>query len=428
MKFSAFGNKFTNETGISTLMEDLGTALREKPEMIFMGGGNPAHIEPLEVIFQQQLEAILENPAKRHELFGVYQSPLGDLSLRTHLAKTLHNHYGWPISANNIAISNGSQSAFYTLFNLFGGPETNDSGPVKQIQLPLAPEYLGYSDAGLQEDFFDVTRPSIEFLDNHQFKYHVDFNALKITNRTGALCVSRPSNPTGNVLTDEEIDHLQALTLAKDIPLIVDGAYGAPFPNIIFSNIVPSWTPNTVLTLSLSKLGLPGVRTGIVIAREDIIEAFGRANTVLSLAPGNTGPMLLEQLLKDDLILKLGNQYIKPFYKDRLDQVLAMCQKHLGQLNYRVHKPEGAIFLWLWFKDLPIHSQELYKRLKDKGVLVVPGHHFFMGLEHTDWAHSRECLRMTYTQPLELIDKGLAIIAKEVSALYEHGKQSEETI
>ncbi len=42
----------------------------------------------------------------------------------------------------------------------------------------------------------------------------------------------------------------------------------------------------------VSKLGLPGVRTGIIIAREDIIRAYTNANTIVSLACGNLGPAL----------------------------------------------------------------------------------------------------------------------------------------
>ena len=44
MKLSQFGEKFSGLTGIVELMDDLGSALNENPEMIFMGGGNPARI------------------------------------------------------------------------------------------------------------------------------------------------------------------------------------------------------------------------------------------------------------------------------------------------------------------------------------------------------------------------------------------------
>ena len=52
----------------------------------------------------------------------------------------------------------------------------------------------------------------------------------------------------------------------------------------------------------------------------------------------------------------------------------------------RIHKPEGAFFLWLWMPGLPMTNAALYKRLKARGVIVVSGHYFFPGLEDDDWA------------------------------------------
>lgn len=431
MKFSAFGHKFSQSSGIVTLMEDLGTALRERPDMCFMGGGNPAQIPDVEAQFKATLSALLSDPKKAHQLFGVYQSPQGDNTCLDALAAYLKNTFGWPITRRNIALSNGSQSAFYTLFNLFGGDRVGadktaqpGEAPARQlIQLPLAPEYLGYADIGIDKTLFRAARPSIELLDQQQFKYHVDFNRLDIATDVGAICVSRPTNPTGNVLTDDEIDHLQALAQAQSVPLIIDGAYGAPFPSIIYSEIIPHWTPNTILVLSLSKLGLPGVRTGIVIADEPIIEAFSRANTVLSLAPGNLGPMLLTELLGQQSLSSMAHQTIRPFYEVRAQEALRACQQYLADVPCRVHKPEGAIFLWLWFEGLPISSQALYERLKARGVLVVPGEHFFMGLaaEDAPWRHTQECIRVTYTQDPKVVADGLKVIGEEVRQLYAQG-------
>ncbi|SQD00663.1 class I and II aminotransferase [Escherichia coli] len=58
---------------------------------------------------------------------------------------------------------------------------------------------------------------------------------------TGMICVSRPTNPTGNVITDEELLKLDALANQHGIPLVIDNAYGVPFPGIIFSEARPLW-------------------------------------------------------------------------------------------------------------------------------------------------------------------------------------------
>lgn len=415
LKLSRFGQKLCTDAGIVTLMDDLGEALRVNPEMIFMGGGNPARIPAMEQAFASALDATLANPRDAHELLGLYQPPQGDAQLLDAIADLLKHEYGWALSRDNIALSNGSQSAFFVLFNLFAGDFAD--GSKKKIQLPLTPEYLGYSDLGISEDFFTATRPSIEILDDGFFKYHVDFDQLKVTNETGALCVSRPTNPTGNVISDEELTKLDALARAHQIPFIVDGAYGTPFPNILFVDAQPHWNSNTILVLSLSKLGLPGARTGIVIADPAVIQAFAKANTILSLATGNFGPAVARHLLRDGKILRLSREVVAPFYRTRMEMAVATFKSELGDLPCLIHKPEGAIFLWLWFKDLPISSEQLYQRLKVRGVLVVSGHHFFPGLSE-DWPHRHECIRVTYCQEPETVARGAAIIADEARRIY----------
>ncbi len=411
MKLSQFGLKFAGSTGIVNLMDDLGNALNENPEMIFMGGGNPGRIPKVEAIFKERLEAVLQDPDQLHSLMGIYQSPQGDKGFLTQIAGLLNKQFGWNVSERNVAVSNGSQPAFFILNNMLAGQMPD--GGYRSIHLPLAPEYIGYTGIGLSEPFYTATRPDIELLDDHLFKYHVDFSKLKVNRSTAALCVSRPTNPTGNVLTDDEVEHLDEIAMSVDIPLIIDGAYGLPFPGIIFNQAKPHWNNNTILVLSLSKLGLPGVRTGIVVANEEFISAFANANTVVSLACGNFGPIIARELFKTGEILSLSKSLISPFYKYRAQLAVDLCKNALRGIPYRLHKPEGAIFLWLWFEGLPITSQELYERLKQRGVLVVPGHNFFPGMSD-GWRHQQECIRVSYAQDGETVQKGIKIIAEEV--------------
>ncbi len=418
MKLSAFGQKFAGDSGIVELMDDLGTALNENPDMIFMGGGNPGRLQEVEAIFQQRLEHILADPQQRHSLFGIYQSPQGDKDFRDQLAAFLNRQFGWHLTGNNIAVSNGSQSAFFVLYNMFAGAMPD--GSQRSIHLPLAPEYLGYGDVGLSDNFFTATRPGIEHLDDRLFKYHVDFSRLTLTEQTAALCVSRPTNPTGNVLTDDEVLHLDELARARDVPFIIDGAYGLPFPGIVFTEAQPHWNDNTILALSLSKLGLPGVRTGIIVANEEIIHAFTNANTIVSLACGTLGPALAKELFRTGEILSLSQQHVAPFYREGAQRTVQWFKQSLGDLPFHIHKPEGAIFLWLWFEGLPITSQQLYQRLKQRGVLVVPGHNFFIGIDD-DWPHKHECIRVSYAQDASAVKQGVEIIAEEVRRAYAEG-------
>ncbi len=417
MKLSSFGDKYTGQSGIVDLMADLGEALHTRPDMISMGGGNPARIMEVESIYKNHLINLLKEDDGAYNILGKYQSPQGDELLLKQLAALLRDEYGWPITDKNVAISNGGQSAFYVLANLFAGRFSD--GTMKQIQFPLVPEYLGYTDAGLEENFFTSTRPTIEMLGDHVFKYRVDFENMKVTDSTAAFCVSRPTNPTGNVLTDDEIRQLDAIAAEHDIPLIIDGAYGTPFPDIIFDEVSPHWSKNTILLLSMSKLGLPGVRTGFIVTSEEIIQAYANANTIQNLACGTVGPAIASKLFLNREVLKISKTIIMPYYKERAFSTMDLFIQAMDDLPVYIHKPEGAIFLWLWFKDLPVSSAKLYEILKEAGVLIIPGHDSFAGLK-SDWQHAHECIRISYAQDAGQVAKGVEIIAREVRKLYEN--------
>ncbi|MFK8067780.1 MAG: valine--pyruvate transaminase [Gammaproteobacteria bacterium] len=418
MNFSGFGKKFTQQTGILQLMNDLGQAMSGNSDMLMLGGGNPGHIAEVQSLFRKRMQEILDNGNSFEKLIGNYDPPQGEQEFVKALATLLKNTYGWDITSENIALTLGSQSSFFMLFNLFAG-ETDDHKK-KKVLFPLTPEYIGYSDLGLSEDFFISQRPSIEHIDEQTFKYHIDFEKLKITDDIGAICVSRPTNPTGNVLTDLEIDQLSKLAEQHNIPLIIDNAYGLPFPSIIFTEAQAVWNDNTILCMSLSKLGLPGTRTGIVIANPEVISAITGMNAIFNLATSGFGSQLALEMVKSGEIISVSENLITPYYQQKAEQAIGWLSDLLQGVDFHLHKAEGALFLWLWLRDLPIKSETLYERIKDRGALVVSGHYFFPGFQD-EWQHQHECIRITYSQDEKTVRNGLEIIAEEVKRAYDNG-------
>lgn len=410
MKFSNFGEKFRQNCGILTLMDDLGKAA-ERPGTMMLGGGNPSRIPQVERYFRQKMLDLLEDETVFETTVGTYSGPEGSVAFIQALAKFFQNQYGWSIGPEHIALTNGSQTAFYLLFNMLAGRFPD--GRRRKILLPLAPEYIGYEDVGLDNDLFVSYRPEIEFLEGRFFKYRVDFKTITIDDNISAVCVSRPTNPTGNVLTENEIFQLSQLAKQHDVPLIIDNAYGLPFPGIIFSDTSPHWEPHIILSMSLSKLGLPGVRTGILVAHPEIIRTIKGMNAVISLAPSSFGPQLALDAIKRGEILHLSQNVIRPHYRAKVEQAVNWCEENFYDIDYFIHQPEGAIFLWIWFKALPITTQALYELLKTKGVIVVPGHNFFPGLESA-WNHKHACIRISYAADAAIVERGIAIIGETV--------------
>jgi valine--pyruvate aminotransferase len=414
LNFSKFGIKFTRESGILRLMDDLGEALSSDGKMLMLGGGNPARIPEVEVRFAERARRMVET-GELGSLIGSYDAPQGNRKFIEALSELLAERYRWELTPSNIALTNGSQTSFFYLFNLLAGESA--TGNRRKILLPLTPEYIGYGDVGVEPDLFVSSMPSIELLEPDLFKYHVDFDAVSVTDEIAAICVSRPTNPTANVLTRPELERLSGLAAERDIPLIIDNAYGTPFPNIIFTDAEPIWDEHVILTMSLSKLGLPGVRTGIVIAAEETIRAVSGLNAVVSLAPGSFGAFLARDLVSSGEILDLSRSVIRPFYERKSRQALAWIRSEMAGMDYRLHKPEGTFFFWLWFRELPITSRDLYQRLKERGVVVVPGSYFFPGLRE-DWRHREECIRVNYSQDDDVVRRGIAVIAEEARRAY----------
>lgn len=416
MKLSKFGTKFTARSGILKLMDDLGKAMAGG-DMLSLGGGNPAHIPEMEKVWRREMNKILENGRQFEHMIGNYTTPQGDAEFIQEIVHFLNKNYNWNISSKNVAVLGGSQTAFFFLFNMFGGEMPN--GSFKKILLPIVPEYIGYADQGIDEGLFKGYKPKINHLDNHTYKYSIDFDAINVTEEIGAIAISRPTNPTGNVITDEEVYKLSKLATEHNIPFILDNAYGLPFPNIVFTKNNPIYEGNMIYVMTMSKIGLPSTRTSIVIANEEVISALSGMNAIASLSTGTVGQHLMKAVIKSGEVLELANNVVQPFYAKKSQLAIAELKKHLrDDIPWHLHISEGALFLWLWCENMPITSMELYERLKKRGVLIVPGEYFFPGFED-EWQHTKECIRISYSMKDEVVHKGLQIIAEEVNKLYQ---------
>ena len=410
MNLSAFGQRLTSESGTRSLMDDLGEIAASGGEIMNLGGGNPSLIPAAEMVFRVRMQALMQHDGAFERAIGTYDAPEGDRGFARALARLLRREQGWDLTERNIALTNGSQSAFLALFNLLAGPVVGGGARrAPRILLPLSPEYIGYADLGLSPGMFTSRRSTITELGDKLFKYGVDFEGLEAVDDVAALCVSRPTNPTGNVVTDEELERLGAFARACGVPLIVDNAYGLPFPGIVYGDVAPAWDENTVLCMSLSKLGLPGLRTGIVIANEEIVSALGAVNAIFCLAPGSLGPALATDLVESGEVLALARDVIRPHYAERAERAVDLLREGLEDCDIRIHKPEGALT-----PGVPVTNAVLYERLKARGVIVVSGHHFFPGLEDDDWPHKHQCIRISYADDWSRIERGLAIIVEEV--------------
>lgn len=404
------GRRMTGDSGIHALMLDLAQA--GEPGVCMMGGGAPARIPEAEAVFAARFREVAEDGGLAKALLGTYCPPHGPAAFRETAAEFFRRECGWAVGPEHIAVSGGGQSAFLQIFLLLGGAR---DGRFRKILFPIAPEYIGYADQGMDEGMFLACRPVIRETGPRRFRYEIDFEAVERALRSGgvaAVALSRPTNPSANVVSDAELERLSDLAAAHGVPLVIDNAYGLPFPGVVFDEATLPFREHWILSVSFSKLGLPGLRCGLVIAEPRFIEAFATMNAISHLSPGNLGPAVAGPLLASNDVTRLAREVIRPFYKARCERALALLDAALPDgVDWSIHEPGGAFFLWLRLRDARFKSRALYERLKRAGLIVVPGDYFFAGSD-PDWGHRQECIRLSYCLQEPDLERGVGILAE----------------
>ncbi|MBW4499681.1 MAG: valine--pyruvate transaminase [Scytonema hyalinum WJT4-NPBG1] len=414
-----FGAHMSKLTGVRAIMKDIIETLRAGAgqQFINLSAGNPLILPEVEQLWRDCTAQLLASP-DYGEVVCRYGSSQGYAPLVEAVVEDFNRRFGLSLSERNILVTPGSQSLYFYAANAFGGYTT--SGELKQIVLPLSPDYTGYGGVTLVPEALIAYKPTLDIdAAAHKFKYRPDFSKLSITEKTGCVIFSRPCNPTGNVLTDDEVKKIAALAAPYDVPVFIDSAYGPPFPALNFTQMTPIFGNNIMHCMSLSKAGLPGERIGIAIGDEQVIEVLESFQTNACLHASRYGQAIAARAITSGGLADISTSVIRPFYQNKFTVLESTLNEAMPKdLPWFLHRGEGAIFAWLWLPDLPITDWEFYQELKRVGVIVVPGSTFFPGLEE-EWKHKQECVRISLTGSDEEIATGMQRLAKVVQQLYQ---------
>ncbi|HEY9639963.1 MAG TPA: valine--pyruvate transaminase [Coleofasciculaceae cyanobacterium] len=392
-----FGDRMSHLSGVRAIMKDIIDTLRsgQGKDFINLSVGNPVILPEVEQLWRDCTMELLAS-SEYGEVVCRYGSSQGYQPLLAAVVDDFNQRYGLQLTERNLLITPGSQSLYFLAANALGG-YTSD-GDLKQIILPLSPDYTGYGGVTLIPEALKAYQPAIELSATpHRFKYRPDFSQLEINEQTGFVLFSRPCNPTGNVLTDDEVDKIAALAAAQDVPVLIDSAYAPPYPALNFTEMKPLFGNNIVHCLSLSKAGLPGERVGIAIGDERVLQVLEAFQTNLCIHSSRYGQAIAARAIRSGALADLSTRVIRPYYQSKFAVLESALDQAMPQaLPWFLHLGEGSIFAWLWLQDLPISDREFYQLLKQVGVIVVPGNPFFPGLQ-TDWAHTHQCFRLSLT-------------------------------
>lgn len=419
LTLSQIGNQMSALTGVRAIMKDIIETLRANPNEAFinLSAGNPVILPEVEQLWRDCTAQLLESP-DYGEVVCRYGTSQGYQPLVEAIQKDFNQRYGLTLSDRQILITPGSQALYFLAANAFGG--ITETGQLKNIVLPLSPDYTGYGGICLTPEALKAYQPTLEIDETaHRFKYRPDFDQLHFDENTGCIIFSRPCNPTGNVLSEAEVQQIADLAAPFDIPVLIDSAYGPPYPSLNYTDIAPILGNNVVHCMSLSKAGLPGERVGIAIGDERIIQTLEAFQTNVCIHSGRYGQAIAAQAIQSGALADISVQVIRPYYQAKLALLQSVLDQQMpSTLPWFLHLGEGAIFAWLWLNELPISDWQLYQQLKQVGVIVVPGHSFFPGLSQ-DWPHKHQCLRISLTATDEEITIAMQRLVQVIEKVYQ---------
>ena len=356
-------NMVANSSAIRAMFEE-GNRLAKiyGPENVFdFSLGNPNVPAPKAV--KDAILSILdeEDPIVLH---GYTNSNAGYEDVRQAVAESLNERFQTSFSARNITMTVGAAGGLNVILKALLNP-----GDEVITFAPYFGEYRSYVN--------NYDGVLVEISPNTaDFQPKLDEFEQKISERTKAVIVNTPNNPTGVVYSEETIQKMAAILEAKekeyqtDIYLISD----EPYRELAYDGVeVPYLTKyykNTVIGYSYSKsLSLPGERIGYLVIpdeaadSEDLISAANVATRILGFV---NAPTLQQKVVKACL-----NEKTDISYYNRNREAL---YNGLRELGFECIKPEGAFYL---FVKSPVEDEKSFcSAAKKYNILLVPGSSF----------------------------------------------------
>ena len=292
-----------------------------------------------------------------------YGSVVGEKSLRTAIARHHARLTGQEVEANRVVVLAGAQSALFTACQCL-------LQPGDEILVP-EPMYITYPATVAAAGARMVRVPLIA-----ERGFHLDLDALAaaVTDRTRAVLLTSPHNPTGAVMTRHEVETVAELCRRHDLWLISDEVYAS----LLFEgeHVAPAALPGmderTVTVSSLSKShAMTGWRVGWLIGPPDL--ADHAAHLALCMLYGS--PPFIQDAATVALDADAGaGEQLRERFRRRRD---AVCRRLAGLPGLNCTRPKGGMFVMLDVRRTGFSAQEFAARLlAEEGVSVLAGDAF----------------------------------------------------
>lgn len=322
--------------------------------------GNPS-VEPPIRIKEALIEVLNEeSPGKVHG----YMNNSGHEDVREKIAISINQRFGTSLCNKNIIMTVGAAGGLNVILKSLLNP-----GDEVITFAPFFGEYRNY--VSNYDGILVTVAPK---LDN--FQPDLDEFERKINEKTKAVIINTPNNPTGVVYSEKTIKDLANILYRKQeelkttIYLISD----EPYRELVYDNVeVPYLTKyykNTIVGYSYSKsLSLPGERIGYLVIpdeledSENLLSAANVANRILGFV---NAPSLIQRAVARCLDAKVD---VEIYNRNR-----ELLYNNLLSYGYDCVKPQGAFYLFV--KALEEDDKKFCEAAKKHNILIVPGSSF----------------------------------------------------
>lgn len=356
----------------------------EDKSIISLGPGEPDFL--MSPVLQKHLGTLKK--------YNHYSPPGGRKELRQAIAKKLRRENKIPASEENIVVTCGSQEAL-----TIGIAATCDA--TENILIP-EPSFFAYLSTA---ELFDAVPVSVSSTEDNGWQIDAGEIEKAVTEKTEALIVNTPCNPTGAVYTKKTLEEIADVAVEHDLYVFSDEAY----EKIIYDKKHVSMgsfngMEDYVITLqSFSKShAMAGFRVGYCCAPEELAAAMKKTQVFTTISAPTVSQLLALKALQSNAYTK----YMVNDYKKRRDFIV----KRLNEIGLHTQMPDGAFYAFANIQAFSKDSKKFAEMLLKKAhVACVPGVEFGQ--------HGEGYARFSYATGMDKIKTAMDRIEKAVKKL-----------
>ena len=363
--------------------------IKEGKNILKFGTGEP-DFNPTDAVKEAAIKAVKENNSRYTEASGLSE-------LKQAFSDKLKEENNLDYSTKQIIVSNGAK---HSLMNVMQALLNEDD----EVIVPR-PAWVTFKEQ------VQLVGGVVKWVDTDEnFKLHADEVEKAVSEKTKAIIINSPCNPTGAVFEENEIKKIIDLAVENDFYIVSDECYEHFVYNGKFKSIAAfskeAYERTLTVNAASKTYAITGWRIGFTAGPENIIKTMANIQSHITSNPCNIAQMAVVEALR-------GNQdSVKKMVKE-FNERREYTIKHLNEIKgFDCPTPEGAFYAFprvneLYKGDIKNSADLCSFLLKEAEVALVPG----------DGFEADDCIRFSYASSMDDIKEGIERIKTAVEKI-----------